>query len=163
MILMLKVKYQDLDETQKSLLEKASKEMEKAFNQVSNFYVGAALLTVKGDIVCGSNFESTAHTPTICAERSALVTAHNQGHKAFQKIAIIARGKDFDTENVTGPCGVCRQLLFEASQIFEHDLEVIMSNTKKEKIIISTISELLPLAFGPKDLGINLESYRKNK
>jgi len=54
------------------------------------------------------------------------------------------------------PCGSCRQVIYEASQIANNDVMVIMSNSKKDKIIVSWISELLPLAFGPKDLGIVL-------
>ena len=51
-------------------------------------------------------------------------------------------------------------MLYEASQVSDSNLIVIMSNTKKDKIIISNINELLPLAFGPKDLGINVEKFR---
>ncbi|MEK9179369.1 MAG: hypothetical protein AAB893_02785 [Patescibacteria group bacterium] len=51
---------------------------------------------------------------------------------------VIGRGKDFDSEG---------------------DIEVIMSNTKMTKIVVAKISELLPLAFGPKDLGISVDQY----
>ena len=52
-------------------------------------------------------------------------------------------------------------MLYESAQISEKDLEVISSTTKKDKIIIATIEELLPLAFGPKELGIDIKHYQR--
>ena len=52
---------------------------------------------------------------------------------------------------------------FTAQQLSKNDLEVIMSTTKKDKIIIATIKELLPLAFGPKDLKIDVKKFSKVK
>jgi len=50
-------------------------------------------------------------------------------------------------------------MLYEVSQLSGTDLEVIMSDTKKDKIVVAKISELLPMAFGPLDLGINIKKY----
>jgi cytidine deaminase len=44
-------------------------------------------------------------------------------------------------------------VIFEFSQVSGIDIEVIMATTDMKKIIISTINELLPLGFGPADLG----------
>lgn len=87
--------------------------------------------------------------------------ANSEGERKYASIAVIGRGKDFDTKDVTGPCGSCRQMLYEASQVSGTDLEIILSTTKKDKIVITTIKELLPLAFGPLDLGIDITEYRK--
>ena len=81
----------------------------------------------------------------------------------IEAVAVTARGEKFDTEEVTAPCGTCRQTLYEVSQIAEIDLELILSTTRRDKIVLTTISELLPLAFGPHDLGIDLNFYRKRK
>lgn len=80
--------------------------------------------------------------------------------RMFDKVAIIARGEDFNTTEVTAPCGSCRQNLYESAQISERDLEIIMATTNQEKIIIASINELLPLAFGPKDLGIDIGKFQ---
>lgn len=77
-----------------------------------------------------------------------------------QRDAINARGETFDTKEVTGPCGSCRQVLYEISQVSGCDLKVILSTTKKDKIVITTIRELLPLAFGPVDFGIDIRKYQ---
>ena len=153
--------YEKLSETQKKLLDEAEKVMENSYNPYSNFFVGAALLTQDNEIITGTNVENAAYSNCFCAERAAVVRANTTGCRKYKAIAVIAKGKDFNTEEVTAPCGSCRQMLYEASQISEHDLEVVMSTTKKDKIIISSISELLPLAFGPKDLGIDIKRYQK--
>jgi len=156
---MKEVKYDELGGLQKTLLEAAARVMETAYNPYSHFYVGAALLSQDGQIIAGSNVENAAYGSTICAERAAILRANARGIRRFSGLAVIARGKDFDATEVTGPCGSCRQMLYESSQVSGVDLEVIMSTTKKDKIVIATISELLPLAFGPKDLGIDVSSY----
>lgn len=157
---MKEVTYNNLNKIQKKLIDNATKVMETAYNPYSNFYVGAAILAQNGKIIVGSNVENAAYGSTICAERSAILHANALGIRTFDKVGIIARGQDFDTTEVTAPYGSCRQMLYESSQISERNLEIIMSTTKKDKIIIATIEELLPLAFGPKDLGINIKKYQ---
>ncbi len=57
---------------------------------------------------------------------------------------------------------LCKETLqYEVSQISQCDLEVILSTSTKEKIVLTTITELLPLAFGPLDLGIDIAKYQK--
>lgn len=155
------VTYKDLNKQQKKLLDEAEKAMENAYNPYSKFYVGAAILTQDGDIITGSNVENAAYGSTICAERACVLRANAMGKRMFSSIAIISRGENFETKEPSAPCGSCRQVLYEISQISGEDLKIILSNTSKEKIILTSIKELLPLAFGPLDLQINLEKYRK--
>jgi len=155
------INYKDLTDLERNLLNEAEKVMENAYNPYSKFFVGAAILTKDNKIITGANVENAAYGSTLCAERAAILKANAEGYRIYKKIAIIARGQDFNTEEVTGPCGSCRQMIYECSQISENDLEIIMSTTKKDKIIKSSIKELLPLAFGPKELGINIKQYQK--
>jgi len=157
---MKNVKYNKLTPEQKKLLDNAEKASYSAYNPYSHFFVGAAIQSTKKEIFLGSNYENAAYGPTVCAERSAILAANAKGVRSIEKVAVIAHGKDFDCEEVTAPCGVCRQSIYECSQISEKDIEVIMSNSKKTKIIIAKISELLPLAYGPKDLGINVKKFK---
>ena len=155
------VKLGDLAGMQKELLEEAEKVMETAYNPYSNFYVGAAILAQDGTIITGSNVENAAYGSTICAERAALLKANSMGKRMYESIAIIARGENFNTTEVTAPCGSCRQMIYEASQISGKNIELILSTTKKDKIVVTSIEELLPLAFGPVDLGIDIKKYQK--
>ena len=154
-------RYEDLNEPQRELLDAAEKAMERAYNPYSGFYVGAALRTADGKIIPGANFENASYGLTVCAERAAIITANSMhGCRTFESIAIIARGKDFETDKVTPPCGSCRQMLYEMSQVGQRELEVIVSTTKKDKILVTTIKELLPLGFGPEDLGIAVRDFQ---
>ncbi|MEK6899922.1 MAG: cytidine deaminase [Nanoarchaeota archaeon] len=157
---MQRTKYELLGEVQRRLLDEAVKAADTAYNPYSHFYVGAALLSQEGRIITGSNVENAAYGSTICAERAAILRANAMGIRVFDKIAIIGRGENFDTTEVTAPCGSCRQMLYESAQISERNLEIVMATTKKEKVVIATIEELLPLAFGPRDLGINVKKYQ---
>ena len=65
------------------LIEKALEGMERAYAPYSGFRVGAALLGENGVVYTGCNVESCAYTPTICAERTALVKAVSEGERAF--------------------------------------------------------------------------------
>ena len=112
------------------------------------------------NLVINDFVENAAYGSTICAERAAILAANAQGYRAFDSLAIIARGADFEASDVTAPCGSCRQNLYEVSQIAGRDLEVVLSTTKKDKIILTSIKELLPLGFGPRDLGIDVSRFR---
>lgn len=151
----------DLDKQERRLVAKAATAMETAYNPYSHFFVGAALLHPDGSMTAASNVENASYGGTICAERSALLKANSMKKRNVVKIAIIGRGKDFDTEEVVTPCGLCRQVIYEFSQISNIDIKIIMANSKQTKIKTAYISELLPLAFGPKDVGVDLNSYSK--
>jgi len=155
------LRLEDLSARNKGLLQAAENVMKHSYNPYSKFYVGAALRTIDGQVIAGTNYENAAYGSTICAERAALLRANSMGYRAYDSIAIIGKGETFKAEEPIAPCGSCRQMLFEASQIAGINLEVIMSNTDKSKIIISNINELLPLGFGPKDLGVDIKRYIK--
>ena len=156
---MLETVYGSLQQDQQRLLDEAARVMETAYNPYSHFFVGASLLSQNGQIITGSNVENAAFGSTICAERGAILSANAMGIRRFYKVAVIGRGDDFETEEVVSPCGSCRQMLYESAQISEIDLEVIMANTRKDKIVIATIGELLPLAFGPVSMGVDITKY----
>ncbi|MDO8560850.1 MAG: cytidine deaminase [bacterium] len=155
------VKYEQLRLSQREALDAAQEVLKNSYNPYSHFYVGATLIAQNEQLVSGTNFENAAYGSTICAERSAVLRANAMGVRKFKGIAIIARGETFDTTEVTGPCGSCRQVLYEISQISGCDLQVILSTTQKDTIVLTTIRELLPLAFGPLDLGIDIARYQK--
>jgi cytidine deaminase len=70
--------------------------------------VGAALKTVRGEIVTGCNVESATYGLTVCAERVAVLKAVSEGLEDFDAVAIVT-----DTPRPTPPCGACRQVLWE--------------------------------------------------
>ena len=57
------------------LLHAARRVMSNAYAPFSNFRVGAAILTSKGQIFVGCNVENSSYGMTNCAERTAIFSA----------------------------------------------------------------------------------------
>jgi cytidine deaminase len=160
---MIEVKYGDLNFVQKNLLDHAYDAMKNSYSPYSKFSVGAALqIRNSKEIFTGVNVENASYGLVMCAERVAVGNAISNGYIDFSKVAIIAKGEEKDTTDTTGPCGACRQVLYEFYQVANNPLEIIMSTTNKDKIKIATIDEILNLAFGPKDLGVDVEKLKSN-
>ena len=119
---------------------------DEAYAPYSGFSVGAALLGKSGRIYTGCNIENAAYTPTNCAERTAVFKAVSEGECEFTAIAVVG-GLGDALSDVCAPCGVCRQVLAE---FCESDLRIVMGTP--DKIVVSTLGELLPLSFGKSDL-----------
>jgi cytidine deaminase len=155
------VEYRDLSDIQRDALEAAIRVLENSYNPYSGFSVGATLISTEGELITGTNFECAAYGSTICAERAAILRANSKGIRNVTGLALIARDKGSDIDDIISPCGSCRQLLFELAQVSGNDIEIVLSSTNKEKIRVTSIAELLPLGFGPDDLDkIDLSPYR---
>ena len=109
----------------------------RAYVPYSNYRVGAALLTVGGEIIAGCNVENATFGATCCAERSAVFSAVAQGYREFRAVAVATNGEDPGT-----PCGICRQVLAE----FGSDLDVLCFTPEGAEARYR-LSELLPHAF----------------
>ena len=57
----------------RKLALKAIEAMKKSYSPYSKFTVGAALLTKDGKIYTGANIENASYTPTVCADRNAIL------------------------------------------------------------------------------------------
>jgi cytidine deaminase len=108
-----------------------------AYAPYSNFLVGAALEDETGRVHTGCNVENATYGLTLCAERVAVFKAISEGARKFQRIAVAA-----DTDNLTPPCGACRQILWE----FCGDIEVILLNPSG-KMESLRMKDLFPRAF----------------
>jgi cytidine deaminase len=121
------------------LIKAAAKARDGAVATYSNFRVGAALLTSKGEIVTGGNVESASYGLTCCAERVALFNALTSGKRNFVAVAVVARA-----EGGPMPCGACRQLLAE----YASDAKVYVADSRRLKVVKQfSVGELLPGAF----------------
>lgn len=124
----------------------------------SRFGVGAALLLDDGTVVTGCNFENASYGLTLCAETVALATLNTQGKLArVREIAIV--GGALKDGTISGsapvrPCGRCRQVLNEAAQLARIDLIVHCASADLSAVEKHRLSDLLPLPFGPADLGL---------
>ena len=130
------------------MVSKAIEARESSYSPYSNFKVGAALLTFEGEIILGSNIESAAYSPTICAERTAFSRAVADGHKNFKAIAVVGASEG-EALGFCYPCGVCRQVMME---FCSYEKFLVIVATSPENYKIHTLEELLPYGFGPDDL-----------
>ena len=120
-----------------------------SYSPYSNFMVGAALLTKSGKIYTGCNIENAAYSPSNCAERTAFFKALSEGEKEFEAIAIVGGQKGKGLE-ICAPCGVCRQVMME---FCDYETFEIILGKSEDDYLKYTLQELLPLGFGPKNLG----------
>jgi cytidine deaminase len=127
------------------LIEAAKLAREFAVAPFSRFQVGAAIKTEGGGTFSGCNIENATFGLTVCAERVALWKALSEGAHGFMKIAIVA-----DTNDLTPPCGACRQLLWE----FCGDIPVVLANLNGRAEVMR-LGELFPRGFDVKYLDDN--------
>ena len=120
------------------LLKAARSVMAHAYAPYSNFHVGAAVLTSRGEIFTGCNVENASYGMTNCAERTAIFSAiANSG----PKIEIVAVAVTNDQGVPCSPCGACRQVIYE----FGPQATVIFQDSTGWAE--SLIAELLPQGF----------------
>ena len=106
----------------------------RAYAPYSGFAVGAAGLTEGGQVIVGCNVENASYGLTLCAECGVVSALHVSGGDRLVAIACVDRAGA-----PLAPCGRCRQLLFEAG-------------TPDLLVNHQPIQDLLPGAFGPRDL-----------
>jgi cytidine deaminase len=119
------------------LLSAALAVRQNAFAPYSKFRVGAALEDTEGRIHTGCNVENATYGLTVCAERVAVFKAISEGVRRFRRIAVAA-----DTDDLTPPCGACRQILWE----FCGDVEIVLVNPRG-KTETYQLKELFPKPF----------------
>jgi cytidine deaminase len=119
------------------LIAAALRAREHAHAPFSKFRVGAAVEDQSGSVHTGCNIENATYGLTLCAERVAIFKAISEGARGFTRVAVVA-----DTEELTPPCGACRQILWE----FGGDVEIVLANLrgKTETLRLGT---LFPRAF----------------
>lgn len=116
----------------------AEQAMRAAYAPYSNFPVGAAAIATDGRIVTGCNVENASYGVGLCAECGLVSNlALSGGGQLVAFTCVDGNG------NTLMPCGRCRQLLFE------HSVPGMLLETISG---IRTIDEVLPDAFGPRQL-----------
>jgi cytidine deaminase len=123
----------------------ANEAMTHAYVPYSQFPVGAAALVDDGRIVSGCNVENASYGITLCAECGLVSSLAMTG--GGHLVAFTCVNGDGET---LMPCGRCRQLLYE------HSAEGMLLETVSG---FRTIDEVLPDAFGPRQLAAYAEEH----
>ncbi|GAA0728494.1 cytidine deaminase [Sphingomonas japonica] len=147
------------DATARMLIDAARGAAGNAHAPYSRFAVGAALLLTDGSLVTGANVENASYGLSLCAETVAIATASASGRIADVVAIGVIGGAMGEHGRAVGhapvrPCGRCRQVLNEAAQIGGRDITVICGAAEGDAVEFHRLSDLLPHAFGPADLGI---------
>ena len=120
------------------LRDAATEAMSHAYVPYSKFPVGAAALVDDGRVISGCNVENASYGLTLCAECALVSSLHmTGGGRLVAFYCVDGNG------GVLMPCGRCRQLLYE------HSTAGMLLETVSG---IRTIDEVLPDAFGPRQL-----------
>ena len=120
-----------------NLIEIATQARTCSLAPFSKFLVGAALRTSEGKIYTGCNIESASYGLTVCAERVAIWKALSDCERDFTDLVVVV-----DTEQLTPPCGTCRQIIWEYCKM----AKITLANLKGRSEVVD-IRELLPKAF----------------
>jgi len=142
----------ELNNTDKNIVDKAIIACDNAYAPYSKFKVGAAVLLKNGEVITGTNQENAAYPSGLCAERTALFYANSKYPDIpVIAIAVAAKNNGNYTEQPVGPCGSCRQVILETENRFKTPIKIIMVGSKKISIIENAKS-LLPISFSDEDL-----------
>lgn len=126
-----------------ALRQAATAARANAYAPYSKYPVGAAALTADGRVVTGCNIENASYGLTLCAECSMVSDLYRAA--AHDKLVAVVVLDQLDQP--LAPCGRCRQLLLE------HGEPGCLIETAAG---LRTIEQLLPDAFGPRDLNSDL-------
>jgi cytidine deaminase len=130
-------------QTLKEMAKRARAISAKAYCPYSKFRVGAVVMTQDGEMYEGCNVENASYGLTICAERNAIFHMVAQAGEKIAAIVIYT-----PTPTPASPCGACRQVINEFGPN-----ALVMSVCDSSDVLSKKLSELLPDAFGPSNLG----------
>jgi homotetrameric cytidine deaminase len=122
-----------------NLMQLARQAALNSYSPYSGFRVGAALRLTNGEIVTGTNVENVSYGLTICAERSALVSAVSRFGSEIRIEAVAVANLN---DSASPPCGACRQML---SEFILSDAPVVFPAADGPRTM--PFSAILPLAF----------------
>lgn len=138
-----------MNKSDQDLVKLAIKAAQNSYSPYSKYQVGAALLTVGGEVFSSCNVEVASYGLSDCAESSLISKAVSEGmvkkydRKFIKAIAVVAKDGGM-------PCGRCRQRIREHAD----DCKIISGNLQGKILKTTTLKKLLPDSFGPESLGI---------
>ena len=140
--------YDQLDDTEKLLFNKAKEIRNIAYAPYSNFTVGCAILLENGEIVTGSNQENAAYPSGLCAERTAIFyTGANFPNVRITKLFVIGAPREALSSVPIPPCGACRQSILEYEAKQQDVIEVYFASLDGVIYKTKSVRDLLPFSF----------------
>lgn len=125
------------------MLAAATVVLPNAYAPYSHYPVAACVRSETGELFSGCNVENAAFPIGTCAETGAISALFAAGHRSIREALILVPG-----QKICSPCGACRQRLLECASP-ETIIHLCTLHGDYQHI---TLAELLPLAFGSKNL-----------
>lgn len=125
--------------------EKLINLLNNSYSPYSNFRVASIAVMKDGTEFMGVNVENSSYGATICAERSAILSAISNGYKRydFERLYVMV-----DSSKISSSCFMCRQVI---SELFESNKEIIFMNNLGD-FKKYTVEQLCPVPFNDEDL-----------
>lgn len=112
--------------------------------------VGVIALTRSGRSYSGCFVENASAGVTICAEPAALMAANTAGDRDVAALVIAGGQIENPAESPPcTPCGRCRQFAWEFAVMNQRDITLYCTNLALSRVLVVTLSELLPFPWGP--------------
>lgn len=145
----------ELPQNDANLLNAAIEALKGSYAPYSNFNVGAAVQLDNGVIVKGSNQENIAYPSGLCAERTALFSAHaNYPQNKIVSIALTSSQNGLLLATPPFPCGACRQVMAQTQTRNGSPLRIIIGGSDKI-LVFNSVESLLPFIFASEEVGKN--------
>lgn len=157
------VEFDSLEGFKKDLLRKALEAADNAFCPASGFCVGASVwIPEEKKIITGANYECSSFGGTMCGDRTAVFAANALGYTNITHMGLVTKFKDGRaTKDGGSPCGLCRQVIYDAARRAGNDIEIITASTNFDVVRVTSIYELLPMPFSFDDFGVDTSKFNK--
>jgi len=137
----------ELDQKDQELFSKAVEATKGSYAPYSNFNVGAAVRMSNGAVVKGANQENAAYPSGLCAERTAIFSAHaNFPNEIIEAIALTGAKNGSLMPSITYPCGACRQVMSESQTRAGRPIRIIIGSANKI-LVYDSVEDILPFQF----------------
>lgn len=125
--------------------EKLANLLNNSYSPYSHFRVASIVVMKDGTEFSGVNVENASYGASICAERSAILSAIAAGYKRydFESLYIMC-----DDEKIGMSCFQCRAVI---SEMFERDKLITSMNPNGDEET-HTVEELCPYPFSDENL-----------
>ena len=125
--------------------EKLQKLLNNSYTPYYKYPVSSIIIMKDGTEFSGVNVENASYGASICAERSAILSAVSAGYKRhdFDKLYVMC-----DNDKIGMSCFMCRMVI---SEMFEKDRKIIAMNPSGLEEV-HTVEELCPYPFSDEDL-----------
>ena len=128
------------------MIERLLELAKNSYSPYSHFRVATIVVMKDGNSFKGVNVENASYGATICAERSAILSAISIGYKKvdFKELHCLCA----DSDKISTSCFACRQVI---SELFDKDVNCYFYSNTGEVLKV-TVEELCPYPFNEEDL-----------